>query len=51
MNTYKLAKGEEKYWQKKAKKVQRDIDNKRADVLHLKKFRDVAQKIANGGGR
>ena len=29
-------------------KVQRDLDNKRADVIHLKRFKSVAQKIANG---
>lgn len=51
MKPYKLAKGEEKYWLKKAKKVEQDIDNKRADVLHLKRFRDIAQRIANGGER
>lgn len=45
MKPYKLAKGEEKYWLRVAKKVQRDIDNKRADVLHLKKYRDIAHHI------
>lgn len=48
MKSYKLAKGEEKYWQTKAKKVQRDLDNNRADVILLKRFKSVAQKIVNG---